>query len=73
MMVDKSHNEVCHAFMQQLPSDWVKIVGFNNKSKYTVAFNLFYFLQPGTNPLQTKECWRENRRFIIKMDGGFTG
>ena len=52
MMVDKSHNEVCHAFMQQLPSDWVKIVGFNNKSKYTVAFNLFYFLQPGTNPLQ---------------------
>ncbi len=52
MMVDKSHNEVCHAFMQQLPSDWVKIVGFNNKSKYTVSFNLFYFLQPGTNPLQ---------------------
>lgn len=50
--VDKSHNEVCHAFLQQLPSDWTKIVGFNNKSKYTVSFNLFYFLQPGTNPLQ---------------------
>lgn len=50
--VDKSHNKVEHAFMQQLPSDWTKIVGFNNKSKYTVAFNLFYFLTPGTDPLQ---------------------
>lgn len=50
--VDKTHNRVKHAFLQQLPSDWTKIVGFNNVSKYTVAFNLFYFLQPGTDPLQ---------------------
>ena len=50
--VDKPHNRVKHAFLQQLPSDWTKIVGFNNVSKYTVAFNLFYFLQPGTDPLQ---------------------
>jgi len=50
--VDKPHNKINHAFLQKLPSDWVKIVGFNNKSKYTVSFNLFYFLQPGTNPLQ---------------------
>jgi hypothetical protein len=47
--VDKPHNKVDHAFMQQLPSDWTKIVGFNNKSKYTLAFNLMYFLQPGTD------------------------
>lgn len=47
--VDKAHNKIDHAFMQQLPSDWTKIVGFNNKSKYTLAFNLFYFLQPGTD------------------------
>lgn len=47
--VDKPHNKVNHAFMQQLPSDWVKIVGFNNKSKYTIAFNLMYFLRPGTD------------------------
>lgn len=47
--VDKAHNKVEHAFMQQLPSDWTKIVGFNNKSKYTLAFNLFYFMQPGTD------------------------
>lgn len=50
--IDKSHNKVEFAFMQQLPSDWTKIVGFNNKSKYTLAFNLFYFLQPGTDPRQ---------------------
>lgn len=50
--IDKAHNQVNYAFMQQLPSDWTKIVGLNNKSKYTVAFNLFYFLQPGTSPAQ---------------------
>lgn len=47
--VDKPHNKVDYAFMQQLPSDWTKIVGFNNKSKYTLAFNLFYFLEPGAD------------------------
>lgn len=46
---DKSHNNVDYAFLQQLPTDWVKIVGFNNLSGYTVAFDLFYFLQPGTD------------------------
>ena len=47
--VDKAHNKVNHAFLQQLPSDWVKIVGLNNKSKYTLAFNLMYFTEPGTD------------------------
>ena len=47
--VDKSHKKVNYAFLQQLPSDWWKIVGFNNVSKYTVMFNLMYFLQPGTD------------------------
>jgi hypothetical protein len=50
--VDKPHNKVNYAFLQQLPSDYVKIVGFNNRTKYTVAFNLFYFMQPGTSPEQ---------------------
>ena len=50
--VDKSHNKAKYAFMQQLPQDWVKIVGFNDVSKYTVAFNMFYFLQPGTTVTQ---------------------
>ena len=47
--VDKSHNSVTHAFLQQMPSDFIKIVGFNNISKYTVAFNLMYFMMPGTD------------------------
>ena len=50
--VDKPHNKVNYAFMQQLPSDWTKIVGFNSVSKYTIAFNLFYFLRPGCLPEQ---------------------
>lgn len=50
--VDKSHNKVDYAFLQQMPSDFIKIVGFNNISKYTVAFNLMYFMMPGTDPAQ---------------------
>ena len=47
---DKAHNKVNYAFLQQLPEDWCKIVGFNNgPGKYTVAFNLMYFLEPGTD------------------------
>ena len=48
--VDKSHNKVNYAFLQQLPEDYCKIVGFNNgPGKYTVAFNLMYFLDVGTD------------------------
>lgn len=51
--VDKSHNKVNHAFLQQLPEDWCKIVGYNDgPGKYTVAFDLMYFLRPGTDPRQ---------------------
>lgn len=56
--VDKSHNKVNYAFFQQLPSDWLKITGFNNVSKYTVAFNMMYFLQPGCVPEQFGELFR---------------
>lgn len=47
--VDKSHNQIETAFMQQLPQDWTKIAGFNSLSKYTVAFDMMYFLQPGAS------------------------
>lgn len=50
--VDKAHNKVNHAFLQQLPSDWTKIVGFNNVSKYTIAFDMMYFTHYGTDPRQ---------------------
>lgn len=47
--LDKSHNRVNYAFMQQLPQDWTKIVGYNNISKYTVAFDMMYFMEPGAD------------------------
>lgn len=47
--VDKAHNKVNYAFIQQLPSDWCQIIGFNNISGYTVSFNLMYFMQMGTD------------------------
>ena len=56
--VDKGHNEVNHCFLQQLPQDWVKIVGVNNVSKYSVAFNMMYFLQPGATWTQFGELFR---------------
>lgn len=46
---DKSHNRIEYAAMQQLPTDWCKIVGYNSISKYTVAFDLMYFMQPATD------------------------
>lgn len=50
--VDKSHNKVNVAFWQQLPSDYCTIIGKNNISGWTVSFNMMYFMQCGTNPLQ---------------------
>lgn len=47
--VDKAHNAVNHAFLQKLPSDWCKIVGWNSESKYTIMFNMMYFMEPGTD------------------------
>lgn len=52
VLTDKVHNKVLHGFLQQLPSDWCKIVGFNNKSKYTVAFDMMYFTKSGTDVRQ---------------------
>lgn len=56
--VDKAHNKVNYAFMQQLPSDWVKIVGQNNKSKYTLAFNMMYFAEYGTDISQFGDLFK---------------
>lgn len=48
--VDKVHNRVNYAFLQQIPSDWWKIVGMNSESKYTVMFDMMYFLAvPGSD------------------------
>lgn len=51
--VDKPHNNVRYAFLQQLPTDWCMIVGHNNgPGTYSVAFNLMYFCTPGSDPRQ---------------------
>ena len=49
--IDKSHNSVDTFFLQPLPTGggWAKIIGLNNVSKYTVSFNLMYFMTPGTD------------------------
>lgn len=57
---DKSRNRINHAFYQQLPSEWVKIVGRNNVSKYTLAFDMMYFTQPGTDVRQFPEGLFDN-------------
>lgn len=71
--VDKAHNKVDYAFLQQIPSDFIKIVGFNNVSKYTVAFNLMYFMMPGTDPRQFgtlfEPYWDEFQDAVIAPDG----
>lgn len=47
--IDKVHNKVNYIFHQQLPTAWSRIIGFNNISKYTVSFDMMYFLQPATD------------------------
>lgn len=56
--VDKVHNHVNYAFMQQLPTDYCEIIGRNNQSGWTIAFNLMYFMQSGTDPLQYGELFK---------------
>ena len=63
---DKSHNRVEYAAMQQLPTDWCKIVGFNSISKYTVAFDMMYFMQPATD-------WRQFGDLFEPYIDVFTG
>lgn len=50
--VDKVHNKINYAFMQQLPQEWCYIIGFNNVSGYTISFDMMYFMQPGTDYTQ---------------------
>lgn len=57
---DKTRNRINHAFYQQLPSEWIKIIGRNNVSKYTLAFDMMYFTQPGTDIRQFPEGLFDN-------------
>ncbi len=69
--IDKSHAKVNYAFMQQLPSDWVKIIGYNNVSKYTVSFNMMYFITPGADFRQFGDLFKpyiDDFRTIFEED-----
>lgn len=50
--IDKVHNKVNYAFLQQLPEDFCHIIGFNNVSGYTISFDMMYFMQIGTDYTQ---------------------
>lgn len=41
-----------YAYLQQLPSDYIKIVGWNTDSEFTIMFDFTYFWTPGTSPKQ---------------------
>lgn len=50
--MDKAHNQVSAVALQELPSDFCKIVGRNSDSYYTIAFDFTYFWRPGTSVKQ---------------------
>lgn len=41
-----------YVYLQELPSDYLKIVGWNTASKFTISFDFTYFWQMGTSPQQ---------------------
>lgn len=78
MGADKTRNRINYAFYQQLPSDWIKIVGYNNVSKYTLAYDMMYFCQPGTDVRQFPDglfdhYWRDFQSLVTpgpRMENG---
>ena len=58
-LVDKSSNNVYGVDLQELPSDYCKIVGRNSDSYYTVAFDFTYFWQPGTSVSQFDPIFKD--------------
>lgn len=41
-----------YVYLQQMPSDYIKIVGWNNASHFTIMFDFTYFWRAGTSPEQ---------------------
>ena len=75
--VDKVHNQVNYAFMQQLPTEYCTIIGRNNISGWTIAFNLMYFMHSGTDPMQYGDLFKPyledfNGMFYEEKQEGYT-
>lgn len=64
--VDKPHNKVDYAMLQQLPSDFWKITGYNSESGYTVMFDMMWLLTPGAD-------WRQFGDLLIPYLEVFEG
>lgn len=60
-----------YVYLQELPSEYVKIVGWNTASKFTISFDFTYFWQPGTSPEQFPPIFKtyyEQLNGIIPQD-----
>ena len=63
----KNPRRVEGAYLQQLPGDYWKIVGFTDKNYFRVSFNFMYFMQPGTSVTHFDEFFAET---YAKICGG---
>lgn len=66
-IVDKAHNKVYAVDLQELPSDYCKIVGRNSDSYYTVAFDFTYFWQPGTSVEQFDPIFKRYLEMLLSV------
>ena len=66
-IIDKSHNKVNAVDLQELPSDYCKIVGRNSDSYYTVAFDFTYFWRPGTSVDQFDPIFRRYFEMLMSV------
>lgn len=76
--ISKSKTYTVNMFnLTPLPSDWIKIVGLNDMSKYTVAFNMFYFMQPGVEVEDYMELiepyYQDFKESVYKRNNGSYG
>lgn len=63
--LDKSSNNVYAVDLQELPSDYCKIIGRNSDSYYTVAFDFTYFWQPGADISQFDPVFRKYFEMLL--------
>lgn len=60
-----------YVYLQQMPSDYIKIVGWNNASHFTIMFDFTYFWRAGTSPEQFPPIFKkyyEELNYAIPKD-----
>ena len=62
----ENNNTFDYVYLQQLPSDYIKIVGWNTASRFTIMFDFTYFWQPGTSPEQFPPIFK---KYFEEMNG----